>query len=65
MMQLPGHVGRHIDEYHQYVLKRLKGAIEGKSGQAAKDAFYKELAAIKDKLIEDPRLPYADGGLRE
>jgi len=65
-MVLPGHKGGHIDEYYDYVYRRLSEAVDGITElEARQKAFYKELAKIREKLIEDPRLPYSDGGLRK
>jgi A nuclease family of the HNH/ENDO VII superfamily with conserved AHH len=40
---VPGHKGPHPSEYHELVYKRLATSMEGLSGDAAKNAFLKEL----------------------
>jgi filamentous hemagglutinin len=62
-MDLPGHVGRHTDKYHQWVFDQLEAAVAGKQGQAAKDALTSALSKIRKRLEANPRLPYADGGI--
>lgn len=63
-MELPGHMGRHIEEYHTHVWNQLNNAIGSKTGQAAKDALKGALDKLRMELEINPRLPYTDGGLR-
>jgi hypothetical protein len=63
-MWLPGHAGRHIEEYHQMVERMLKAAIGPKTGEEKKTAILGVLKKLRELLEEDPRLPYSDGGLR-
>jgi RHS repeat-associated protein len=60
-IDLPGHVGSHIDEYHQLVYEELTDALKCKD---AKQSFLNVLDALRQGLLDNPRLPYADGGLR-
>jgi hypothetical protein len=62
-MDLPGHAGRHTNAYHELVYKRLKEAVAGKSGKAARDALTRTLKRLRKELKANPRLPYTDGGL--
>jgi hypothetical protein len=57
-------VGSHINEYHTWVFKKVEQALEGKTGRAAKEALDSVLAELRQALLDNPRLPYSDGGLR-
>jgi hypothetical protein len=62
-MDLPGHSGSHIAEYHEYVYEKLSGAKRGKTGEAARASFLRALDELRKILEDNPRLPYKDGGL--
>jgi hypothetical protein len=62
-IDLPGHIGRHTEKYHQWVYDQLEAAVGTRTGQAAKDALTKALDKIRKALETNPRLPYFDGGL--
>jgi hypothetical protein len=64
LMDLPRHVGRHIEEYHQFVYNKLKAAIGEKVGEEASNELTRVLREIRQILENNPRLPYRDGGLR-
>ena len=57
-LPLPDHVGRHIEEYHQWVYNQLKAAIGNKTGRDASDALTQALERIRQALVSNPRLPY-------
>ena len=60
---LPGHCGPHLEEYHEWVFDKLKRVIDNVNGKDVEKAFRKELWKIKKELIDNPRLPYSDGGM--
>jgi hypothetical protein len=63
-MNLPAHVGRHTNAYHQHVYDKLYKAIGNKTGKAARKAAEKALNELREELTNNPRLPYSDGGLQ-
>ncbi|MGH7139576.1 MAG: AHH domain-containing protein, partial [Pirellulales bacterium] len=63
-IDLPGHLGKHISEYHQWIYGQVETALAGKSGDEALQALLGVLKKIRDALEQNPRLPYIEGGLR-
>jgi RHS repeat-associated protein len=51
---VPGHAGRHAVEYHEYVLKRVTAATEGKSGTAAAVSLTDVLKELGREILENP-----------
>lgn len=49
-VRVPGHKGPHPEVYHQTVFDRLQSATKGLDGNAYKQAFQKELAAIREEV---------------
>jgi hypothetical protein len=60
-MVLPGHSGRHTNDYKQYVLDYLKSATNGLTGQEAKQALTNALTEIRNVLTKNPNMPYKGG----
>lgn len=53
-MTLPGHLGRHSERYHRYVLERLTKAVSGHSGDAYRQALVKELGELHKAIQSNP-----------
>jgi hypothetical protein len=49
-MRLPGHVGPHGSSYNQYILKRLRDAVDGTTGAGYRRALIGELRAIRREI---------------
>jgi RHS repeat-associated protein len=64
-IDLPGHCGSHIQEYHDFVYREVKEALSGKRGKDAMTALDDVLKRLREMLDKNPRLPYSDGGLRK
>lgn len=56
LMALAGHRGRHSAEYHLWVIARLENAMEGLSGEAARDALILELRALRAEISTNPEV---------
>jgi hypothetical protein len=63
LMDLIDHSGGHTKVYRQYVLDTLNEAVTGKTGDTYKNALKNALQGLKNELLDNPRLPYKDGGL--
>jgi hypothetical protein len=55
---VPGHNGRHTNNYHEYVLGRLETAVSGLSGPAYRDALIDVLAQLATEIRNNPRIMY-------
>ncbi len=65
LMELPGHCGGHTNAYRDYVLEKLRHAVDGETRvMLKKQALNDALAKLREELTKNPRLPYKDGGLK-
>lgn len=61
VMWAPGHLGRHPEMYHLYVLQRIEGATEGLQGIAYRKAVIDVLGNIRREILANPKILHAQG----
>jgi RHS repeat-associated protein len=54
IVRLEGHLGRHAQEYHQYVYDKLRGAVSGLRGEQYNRALSEALKEIREQLLSNP-----------
>jgi hypothetical protein len=61
LMNIANHLGRHSPKYHNYVLQRLRSALQGKKGADYAKALVTELADIGKEVRKNPRILKGEG----